>query len=151
MLEEQLSAIAALTGSNSEFDVGPYLNESSSVTAAVDMFGPANLTSFASYSDPQKVFGSNQSNLVLASPTHFVTANAPPILIIQGVNDMTVPESQSIQLYDELTAAGDQTQIILVQNMGHMFVQVGSEPIAPSLAQIAQDMVSFFERYREGG
>ena len=127
----ELSAIAALTGSHSEFDVGPYLNESSSVTAAVDMFGPANLTSFASYSDPQKVFGGNQNNLVLASPTHFVTANSPPILIIQGVNDTTVPQSQSIQLYDELTAAGDQTQLILVQNMGHMFVQVGSEPDRP--------------------
>ena len=64
----ELSAIAALTGPNSEFDVGPYLNESSSVTAAVDMFGPANLTSCAWYSDPQREFGSNQSNLVLPVP-----------------------------------------------------------------------------------
>jgi len=147
----ELVALAALTGPHSAWDVGPYLNESSSLTAAVDMFGPANLTSFASYSEPQKVFGDDQNNLVLASPTHFVTANSPPILIIQGVNDTQVPESQSIQLYDELTAAGDQTQLILVQNMGHMFVQAGSEPITPSLAQIAQDMVSFFERYRVGG
>ncbi len=144
----ELSAIAALTGPNSQFDVGPYLNESSSVTAAVDMFGPANLTSYPSYSTPQKVFGSNQSNLVLASPTNYVVANAPPILIIQGVKDTTVPESQSIELYNKLTAAGDQTQLILVQNMGHMFVQVGSEPINPSLAQIAQDMVSFFGKYK---
>jgi len=146
----ELAAIAALTGPHSEFDVGPYLNESSNVTAAVDMFGPANLTSWASYSDTQRVFGGNQNNLVLASPTHYVTANSPPILIIQGVKDTQVPESQSIQLYDELTAAGDQTQLILVQNMGHMFVQVGSNPIAPSLAQIAQDVVSFFEKYRLG-
>ena len=72
-------------------------------------------------------------------------------MIVQGVNDTNVPESQSIQLYDELTAAGDQTQLILVQNMGHMFVQAGSEPIAPSLAQIAQDMVSFFGRYGASG
>src|SRR5271157_5887042 len=85
----QLSAIAALTGQQSEFDVGPYLNESSSVTAAVDMFGPANLTSYPSYSDPQKAFGVNQNNMVLASPTHYVKANASPILIIQGVNDTT--------------------------------------------------------------
>jgi len=147
----ELVALAALTGPNSEFDVGAYLNESSNVTAAVDMFGPANLTSCACYSNAQKVFGGNQNNLVLASPTHYVTANAPPILIIQGVNDATVPESQSIQLYHELAAAGDQTQLILVQNMGHMFVQAGSEPIAPSLAQIAQDMVSFFARYGAGG
>jgi len=146
----ELVALAALTGPHSEFDVGSYLNESSSVTAAVDMFGPANLTSYASYSDAQRVFGENQNEMVLASPTHYVAANSPPIMIVQGVNDTNVPESQSIQLYDELTAAGDQTQLILVQNMGHMFVQVGQEPIAPGLAQIAQDMVSFFGRNGAG-
>ncbi|MFI5420430.1 MAG: alpha/beta hydrolase fold domain-containing protein [Nitrososphaerales archaeon] len=143
----QLVALAALTGRNSTFDVGAYLNESSGIVAGVDMFGPANLTSFASYSTPQKIFGNGQNNLVLASPTHYVTPNSPPILIIQGVNDSTVPESQSIQLYNALTTAGDQTQLLLIQNMGHMFVQVGSEPIDPSLAQIANDMVSFFGRF----
>jgi acetyl esterase/lipase len=146
----ELAALADLIGPNSEFDVGSYLNESSSVTAAVDMFGPANLTSYASYSDTLRVFGDNQTSLVLASPSHYVAANAPPILIIQGVNDTNVPESQSIQLYNELTAAGDKTQLILVQNMGHMFIQVGPEPINPSLAQITQDMVSFFDTHREG-
>jgi len=146
----ELVAIAALTGPHSQFEVGSYLNEPSSLTAAVDMFGPANLTSYASYSDELRVFGNNQTKLVLASPTHFVVPNSPPILIIQGVNDTNVPKSQSIELYQKLTAAGDQTQLILVQNMGHMFVQVGSEPFSPNLALIAQDMVSFFERYRAG-
>ncbi len=144
----ELVALAALTGSQSQFDVGSYLNQSSGLTAAVDMFGPANLTSFASYSDTLRVFGNNQNLLVLASPTHFVSANSPPILIVQGVNDTNVPESQSIQLYHELVAAGDQSQLILVQDMGHMFAQVGNEPISPSLTQIAKDMVNFFGRYR---
>jgi len=147
----ELVALAALTGAQSEFAVGPYSNESSSLTAAVDMFGPANLTSYASYSDTLRVFGNNQSDMVLASPTHFVRANSPPIMIIQGINDTNVPESQSLQLYNELSAAGDQTQLILVQNMGHMFVQVGPEPISPSLGQISQDMVAFFGKYGAGG
>ena len=93
----------------------------------------------------------NQSAEVLGSPTHFVTANAPPLMIIQGVDDMNVPEAQSIQLYNELRAAGVQTQLILVQNMGHMFVQEGPEPISPSLQQMAQEMVSFFQQYVQGG
>ena len=146
----ELVALAALTGPHSQFDIGSYLNESSSLTAAVDMFGPTNLTSYSSYSDTLRVFGNNQTDMVLASPTHFIAANSPPIMIIQGVDDTNVPESQSIQLYEKLTAAGDQTQLILVQNMGHMFVQAGSEPISPSLGQIAQDMVSFFGRYSAG-
>ena len=131
--------------------MGSYLNESSSVTAAVDLFGPANLTSYASYSTPEKVFGSNESNLVFTSPTNYIVVSAPPILIIQGVDDTTVPKSQSIELYNKLNAAGDQTQLILVQNMGHMFVQVGSEPINPSITQISQDIVSFFGKYKGEG
>ena len=64
---------------------------------------------------------------MLASPTHFVAAHAPPILIVQGVDDAKVIKSQSTELYDDLRAVGDQTQIVLVQNMGHMFVQVRLE------------------------
>ena len=85
---------------------------------------------------------------MLASPAHYVKANAPPILIVQGTADTTVPESQSAELNRKLSASGDQTQLILVQNMGHMFAQAGSQPIDPSFTQIAADMVSWFERYR---
>jgi dipeptidyl aminopeptidase/acylaminoacyl peptidase len=149
----ELVALAALTGGHSAFDVGPYLNQSSSIVGAVDMFGPANLTEFSGYSpsDLFRDFGDNLTDEVLASPTHFVTSQTPPILIVHGLNDTNVPESQSVELYNDLTAAGDQTRLVTVQNMGHMFVQVGPEPISPSVAQIAQDMVGFFERYTPGG
>ena len=149
----ELVALAALTGGRSVFDVGSYSNQSSGLLAAVDMFVPTNLTEASGYSssDLFRVFGDNQSAEVLGSPTHFVIANAPPLMIIQGVDDMNVPEAQSIQLYNELRAAGDQTQLILVQNMGHMFVQEGPEPISPSLEQMAQEMVSFFQQYVQGG
>lgn len=151
----QLVALAALTGSHSGFDVGPYGTASSSVTAVADIFGPANLTEAASgysRSGILEVFGNNssRSDLVRASPTHYVTGSAPPILIIQGVNDAKVLESQATELYNDLRAAGDQTQLVLVQHMGHMFAQVGPKPIDPSLGQIAQDLVTFFDRYTKG-
>ena len=150
----QLAALTALTGPHSAWDVGPYPTEPSNLLAVADMFGPANLTERASGFSPsgiQQVFGkSDRRGLVLASPTHFVVANSPPILIVQGVNDTKVLESQSIELYRDLKAAGDQTQLVLVQNMGHMFVQVGSKPIDPGLRQITQDVVSFFDKYMRG-
>jgi len=74
--------------------------------------------------------------------------NAPPILIVQGTADTEVPHAQSVELYTKLKAAGDQTQLILVNNMGHVWAQVGPDPIDPPLTQIADDMVSWFERYR---
>jgi len=143
----QLVALAALTGAHSAFDIGPYATEPSDVLAVADIFGPANLTERASGFSPagiQQVFGKNHQDLALASPTNFVVANAPPILLVQGVNDTTVLKSQSIELYGDLKAAGDPAQIVLVQNMGHMFVQVGPKPLDPSLRQIAHDVVAFF-------
>lgn len=142
-----LVGLAALTGDKSNFDVGAYLDTSSAILAAVDMFGPADLPGWISSQGLNVVFGGNRGNLVLASPTYYVKPNAPPILIIQGTADTTVPESQSIELYQRLSASGDQTQLVLVQHMGHMFAQVGSQPIAPSLRQVGDEMVAWFQRY----
>ena len=145
----QLVALAALTGSHSTFDVGPYPNEPSNLLAVADIFGPANLTEGAAGFSPsgtQQVFGNNDHrDLVRASPTSYVAPNSPPILLVQGVDDTKVLKSQSIELYRDLKAAGDRTQLVLVQNMGHMFVQVGPRPLDPSLRQIASDIVSFFD------
>lgn len=147
----QFVALAALTGSHSVFDVGPYLDQASSVRAVVDIFGPANLSERAGFTPTGvlRVFGADTSpgDLVRASPTHYVVPNAPPILLVHGVQDAKVPESQSIELYDDLIAAGDQAEFIPVQNMGHLFVQVGSKPLDPSLEQLGQDIVDFFNRY----
>lgn len=149
----QLAALAALTGPHSAFDVGPYATEPSNLTAVADIFGPANLTEPASGFTPsgiQQVFGTNDHrDLVLASPTHFVAPNSPPILLIQGVDDTKVLKSQSIELFSDLKAAGDHTQLVLVQNMGHMFTHVGPQPLNPSLQQIAKDVTSFFDNERK--
>jgi acetyl esterase/lipase len=147
----ELVALAALTGSHSAFDGGPYAGEPDSLRAVVDMFGPANLTQRASgftASDIQQVFGDHPSEVVLASPTHFVSPKAPPILLVQGENDRKVLKSQSIELYRDLRAAGDRAQLVLVRNMGHMFMQEGPEPLDPNLRKIAADMVTFFDGVR---
>ena len=144
----QLVALAALTGPHSAFDIGPYPTDPSTLVAVADIFGPANITQPASGFSPsgiEQVFGKNDHrDLVLASPTHFVAPNSPPVLLVQGDDDTTVLKSQSIELYKDLKAAGDQTQLVLVQNMGHMFMQVGPKPIDPSLPQIGKDIVNFF-------
>ncbi len=151
----QLVALAALTGPHSAFDVGPYVTEPSNLRAVADLFGPANLTERASGFSPsgvQQVFGGNgRRDLLLASPTHFVVPNSPPILLVQGYDDTKVLRSQSIEFYGDLKAAHDQTQLVLVQNMGHMFMQVGPKRIEPSLRQIAHVMVRFFDDARSGG
>jgi acetyl esterase/lipase len=150
----QLVALAALTGSHAAWNGGSYRSEPSNLSAAADIFGPANLTERGSGykpSDIQNVFGgSDRRKLVQASPTHYVAPNAAPMLVIQGADDATVLKEQSIELYWDLKAAGDTTQLVLVRNMGHMFVQVGPKPIEPNVQEIVQDVVSFFDSQREG-
>ena len=146
----ELVTLAALTGPHSVFDVGAYPTVPSTVVAVADMFGPANLTEPTSGFSPSALrdaFGSNTSKAVLASPTHFVAPRAPPVLIVHGVEDRLVHPSQSVELYRDLLAAGNQAQLILVQNMGHMFAQVGPRPIEPSMGQLAHDLVGFFDRW----
>ena len=148
----QLVALAALARSQPSFDVGPYRTQASSLAAVVDMFGPANLTEPASgftASGIQDAFGTSaRRDLVLASPVHYVVPGAPPIQLVQGVDDTTVLKSQSLELYRDLRAAGDPAQLLVVQNMGHMFMQVGPKPLRPSMRTIAQDMVRFFDAVR---
>lgn len=148
----QLVALAALTGPHSTFDVGSYLSEPSNLLAVADLYGPANLTEQASGFTPsgiQQVFGTfSHRDLILASPTHYVAPNSPPILLVQGVDDSTVLKSQSIELYRDLKAAGDPTQLVLVQHMGHMLEQVGPRPLDPSVREIGHDIVRFFDSQR---
>ena len=149
----QLVALAALTGPHSRFDVGAYQSEPSNLVGVADMFGPANLTEPASgftSSGIEDAFGrTDHRDLILASPVHYVVPNAPPILLIQGAQDTKVRKSQSVELYRDLKAAGDETQLLVVENMGHMFVQVGPKPLDPGLRAIANDMVSFFNTERK--
>jgi dipeptidyl aminopeptidase/acylaminoacyl peptidase len=72
------------------------------------------------------------------------------MLLVQGVDDTTVRKSQSMQLSRDLAAAGDPTQLILVQHMGHMFMQVSAKPLVPSERHIAADMDRFFDAVRNG-
>jgi acetyl esterase/lipase len=148
----QLVALAALTGPHTAWDVGAYLSQPSSLSAVADIFGPANLAEPASGFSPsgiQDVFGRNtQQDLIRASPTHYVAPHSPPILLVQGLADTKVLPSQARELYQDLRNVGDQTKLLWVQNMGHMFTPVGTKPIQPSLRRIASTIVNFFDHVR---
>jgi acetyl esterase/lipase len=154
-----LVSLLALSSLNGTFDkVGGYTAESDQVQAVVDCFGPANIT------DPpfrnnqglyhwgtyhlnlfQVVFGNSNSSMEQASPVNYVKAGDPPFLIEQGVNDTTVPMSQSVELYNSLNTHNDSVNLILVQNSGHEFLQINpSKPLSPNLEQLLSDIMDFF-------
>ena len=132
------------TDESAGFDVGEYLEYSSRVQAVVDMFGPADLTvQFqGGYESARRVFG--DFDAALASPVTYVTADAPPFLILHGEKDTLVPIEQSEILLAALQSVGVPAELVPVKNAGHSFKPDGGQ-ISPSRKEIAQLVVAFFE------
>ncbi len=74
-----------------------------------------------------------------ASPVTYADAGDPPFMIMHGVNDASVPWSQSQRLYDVLTAAGVPATLRLAPGLGH-----GGAGWVP---QYAKEAESFLDRY----
>lgn len=53
------------------------------------------------------------------SPTNYVTKNSPPVFIVHGNADPTVPYQQSVELHKKLLAAGVKTEFITVEGGLH--------------------------------
>ncbi|MDE7249892.1 MAG: alpha/beta hydrolase, partial [Lachnospiraceae bacterium] len=117
-----LAAMAALAD-DPAFDEGDYLEYSSKVQAACPWYPPTDVTGFP-YPSPFESAASRESlmlgmNVMLhqeealkACPVSYVSKDAPPFMIIHGMNDHTVPFSQGEILHDKLEAAGCDVKLI---------------------------------------
>lgn len=90
---------------------GPYLDQSSRVQAVVGSASPTDLFNWTSESEStNRLLGGDPETMPararLASPLYHVTADAPPILLIHGTNDATVPYEQPQRLMQALVAVG---------------------------------------------
>lgn len=115
-------------------DVGEYLEESSSIQAACPWYPPTNLSTFK-YKDAEECAASIESLLLgyntmrnikeayNSSPVSKVTKDAPPFLIIHGINDQTVPFEQSEELYDKLIENGCDADLIALEGADHADLQ----------------------------
>jgi acetyl esterase/lipase len=146
-----LVSMLGTAATSAGFDTGQYLEQSSSVQAVVDMFGPADLTAggWGPYASSviQQVFGAapgqDSGALAKASPVTDIRSDDPPFLIFHGTRDAVVPLSQSQELASRLQADGVSATLVTVQNAGHGFAPTGG-PISPTLKEIAQATVDFF-------
>lgn len=145
----QLVLLLALTDPSAGWDVGPYLDYSSQVQAVVDFFGPTDLTDRSLFNLIRK-WGLNEFGdirytspvLIAASPITYVNPYTPPILIIQGNEDTTVPLAQSEMLYDRLAAVGAPALLVVVKNGIHELGPVYHQ--SPTTDEIYQMVVSYF-------
>lgn len=122
------------------------------INAVVDFCGPSDLLSL-DFPEPlqrmlEAVFppGDRQKEMLKeASPVEYVTADAPPFLIIHGEYDNLVPPAQAQLFYTRLLKAGVPAELIIVKNAGHGFQPVNGKP-GLTRTQMGHLVVEFFEK-----
>ncbi|MEU8251371.1 alpha/beta hydrolase [Nonomuraea sp. NPDC048916] len=129
----QLASLLGLAGPGAGFDDGQYLDQSSAVQVVVDMFGPADLNDF----DDAPLFirlclaigvGDSAGTRRAMSPNTYVTAGAPPFLVLHGDRDEDVSPRHSFGFAMRLRAAGVPTVLIEVHGTGHTLDTPGQRP-----------------------
>ncbi|MBU8785326.1 MULTISPECIES: prolyl oligopeptidase family serine peptidase [Bacillus] len=128
-----LALLLGLTEGIEEFEGNEYRHVSSKVHAVADWFGPTDLLSMSKYpsifdhdspdSPESKLIGGavqeNRERARKASPIHYVHKDAPPILIMHGDQDDTVPYEQSVQMFHALKREDCDAVMYKINDAGH--------------------------------
>lgn len=101
-----------------------------------DRFGPRILGKDSNPEDKLKLYRE-------MSPINYLTKNSPPLLMIQGDKDTTIPVKHAYHMQkkaEELRAA---VEILIVKNAGHNWRNVDAD-IAPTRDEIVKQTIQFF-------
>ena len=111
--------------------------------AAVDIFGPSNLVTFAKAVPPTwkrfiaRFVGDPETEadfLMERSPITYVENVQTPLLVIQGATDPRVVKGESDQLVEKLESLGREVEYVVFDDEGHGFTKRSNELKAYSLA-----------------
>ena len=117
-----LTAMAGVTSGTTTFDKGENLDQSSSVKAAVDLYGLSDLTRIGDdYSDAVKEAGAirAEGDAQAADPMTYVGKNSAPMLLMHGTKDFVVSPSQTDLLFQALRKEGIPSDRYLVEGAAH--------------------------------
>ncbi len=76
------------------------------------------------------------------SPVHYLTKDSPPLLMIQGDQDTTIPVKHAYHMLEKAKLSGAPVEIMIIKNAGHNWRPAGA-PIEPTTASIVNRTVSF--------
>lgn len=109
------SGVADLEGT-----VGGNTNQSSSVKAIIDFYGPSEFLEFSKTSDRFNSENSiSEEQLRHASPLTYLTKEDPPVIIFHGDNDKTVPVGQSTLAKERYSEMGLEAELHVIEGAGH--------------------------------
>lgn len=133
------------------FESDPELAEYSFKTAAgVSWYGPCD------FRDPELFNGSTrfhgrimggksgdeQARFSEVSPIVYLTDDSPPLLMLQGDKDTTIPAKQAFQMQEALKTIKAPVEVVIVRNSGHNWRPVDGE-VTPGREEIIERTISF--------
>ena len=84
------------------------------------------------------------------SPVNYLSASSPPLLMIQGERDTTIPVHHAHYMQERAKAVGAPVEIMIVKNAGHNWRKADPpQAIKPSLDEIIERTVAFLVAHRE--
>ena len=130
-----LVSMAGVTNGDPTFERGENLDQSSTVQAVVDKFGPSDLSQVAADFDAQAKADNAKPGPTMAyiggltptggladpasDPLRHIASSAPPFLILHGTKDRLVSPSQTLLLHDGLKAKGLNSTRYLIEGADH--------------------------------
>lgn len=133
--------LAGLANASAGWDTGENANTSSEVQAVAGYSSPT-------YIDEEgrkwpQVWGTNTALWEKGSPTYWAKQNAskPPLLIVHGENDDTVPADHGPALKTAADAGGINATLQMVANAGH---EMSGGNISPNAQTLVDQTVTFF-------
>jgi len=136
-----LAAMIALAD-NSEFEAGEHLKHSSAVQAACCWYAPCDLVKLAGDNSFKPAFFNGDVNdkqyQRYVNPINYITAKAPPFLLLHGTDDALVPFNQSELFYDELIARKIDVRLVGLKGEVHAGPQFFQRPVWNMIAEFFQ-------------
>jgi len=137
-----LAAMLAVTGPKDGLDPqGPYGEFSCRVQCAVDLYGPADLSGRLDLAMLGKSSAQAPELYRAASPVTYVDRDDPPLLILHGTADKTVPVEQSRLFAAKLREAGARHELVIVEGAPHTF------HLQPKQRDLRPLVLGFFDQH----
>jgi len=121
-----LALMAGLLAENHLFDQNCQGGDNIKVAAIIDKYGITDVADFAMGTKQNKsglLWLGDKANdekfIASISPINYVKSNNPPVFIVHGNADPTVPYQQSVKLYEKLVASGVKCKFITVEGGLH--------------------------------
>jgi acetyl esterase/lipase len=122
-----LALMGGLLGNDHRFDCNCPGVDNMKVAAIIDKYGISDVWDWG-YGKVIKsksarnwlgIYADDEKFAKSVSPIYYVDKNSPPVFIVHGDADPTVPYQQSVDLYKKLKAAGVETEFITVTDGLH--------------------------------